>query len=990
MNEEPCPLITTYTDQFGVPHKVLELLYRVRRHDFEEGPIPIQMPSTIRELTKTHGKPFALRNFQTQMAAHLIKMPRFINGDGVGLGKTATAIVAAAYLKEKHENKLKIIVFGTKSTTYQWKDEGFDEFTTLRTHVMTDTYDKLKGAEARLQQVRDFLDGDKWDVLICKYTSMIGKRKLLEGDFDVSGYPIEKGQREEMSEDMREFLKIVHPHGDNIILICDECQKFKGTTSQARMLVWHLSKHVGRVWAMTATVIQNSIDEFYAIASAIGIRAFGSMVKFKENFCRYKMIHVGRGQERPKLIGYQNVRDFKIGMRPFYYGRSQAQVKEQLPRLTTQYRPIDMDARQEKLYNDIRTGKFQLPPSVKKIAGEFVEKERDPSNQMTMLAIMQQIANHPCLVLPEGDKGIKTASLSPKEEALLDLLDNQLAGEKVLVFAQPLDAKILTPHGWKLMGELKVGDVLVDPDGGHSEVEAIFPKGIQETYRVTMKSGASTEVTGDHLWLVQTETYRHKTEGWRLQTTSDILRGYARKMGPDPCYTAFLPLTTPVEFESPDPVLPPYLLGVLLGAGSVSGGSVSFTSEDADLLKRARLELPAGVSINRHSQMTYGLSASVGSETTEEEWVHSGINPVTTTLQELNVMGKSNRRRHIPPQFKEAPFSARVALLQGVLDTAGHYTKDGFVTLHVTSRQLAEDAVELTRSLGGIATTPRLRGNWGTNLRLPFNPFFIQRKASLWEEPSLANPIRKIVPCRKVQCQCIRVSSKRNLYVTDDYIVTHNTKSKKWIDRFEWLCENGHFTGRKFLRITGNESEAERAKNKRLFQTDDDYDLMFINTAIMEGANLQQSAHMILLDAPWGWGALIQLVGRMVRMYSPHLTNTLHVFVGKGTIDEYTIDTLKGKKGVFEKILGESHSTGLLDAGLDAGADLDLAAGMETLNDDKEFKELLTAHLKSTVMRDYLSGDLMKEAKEEDYVMSFEKEPKRSNRPKKFEFSDRW
>jgi SNF2 family DNA or RNA helicase len=217
------------------------------------------------------------------------------------------------------------------------------------------------------------------------------------------------------------------------------------------------------------------------------------------------------------------------------------------------------------------------------------------------------------------------------------------------------------------------------------------------------------------------------------------------------------------------------------------------------------------------------------------------------------------------------------------------------------------------------------------------------------------------------------------------------TKSRKWIDRFEWLCKNGHFTERKFLRITGKESEAQRAENKKLFQTSEDHNLMFINAAIMEGANLQQSAHMILLDAPWGWGALIQLVGRMVRMYSPHLTNTLHVMVMKGTIDEYVIDTLKGKKGVFEKILGESHSTGLLDAGLDAGADLDLAAGMETLNDEREFKELLKAHVKTTVMSKYLSGSLLQEAKDEDYVMSFEKEEKRSNKvTRKFEFSDRW
>jgi hypothetical protein len=67
---------------------------------------------------------------------------------------------------------------------------------------------------------------------------------------------------------------------------------------------------------------------------------------------------------------------------------------------------------------------------------------------------------------------------------------------------------------------------------------------------------------------------------------------------------------------------------------------------------------------------------------------------------------------------------------------------------------------------------------------------------------------------------------------------------------------------------------------------------------------------------------------------------------------------------------------------------------METLNDDKEFRELLTAHVKTTKMGDYLKGKILAEAIGEgkDYVMSFEKEPKESNKNKKksFEFSEKW
>jgi SNF2 family DNA or RNA helicase len=207
------------------------------------------------------------------------------------------------------------------------------------------------------------------------------------------------------------------------------------------------------------------------------------------------------------------------------------------------------------------------------------------------------------------------------------------------------------------------------------------------------------------------------------------------------------------------------------------------------------------------------------------------------------------------------------------------------------------------------------------------------------------------------------------------------TKYKTWIDRLEWLTENGHFTERKFLRITGDESEKQRNENKRLFQSPSSgYDLIVINAAGMEGINLQQAAHMVMLDVPWSWGDLIQLVGRMVRMASPHSACTLHVMVAKGTIDEYAIETLKGKKGVFEAVLGSSHSAGILDS----GDNFDLSSGMEQVGSEAEFHKLLRAYAKKVGMKTYLSGEQIEAAEGVDYKMTFErdgaKKPKRKRK----------
>jgi hypothetical protein len=96
----------------------------------------------------------------------------------------------------------------------------------------------------------------------------------------------------------------------------------------------------------------------------------------------------------------------------------------------------------------------------------------------------------------------------------------------------------------------------------------------------------------------------------------------------------------------------------------------------------------------------------------------------------------------------------------------------------------------LIRSLGGIAwfavkRAPKYthkgedrvgRDCYIITMTLRFNPFRLPRKAKSWR--STSSKRRKIVAVehiRNEETQCIRVSSKRSLYVTDDYIVTHNT-----------------------------------------------------------------------------------------------------------------------------------------------------------------------------------------------------------------------
>jgi len=68
--------------------------------------------------------------------------------------------------------------------------------------------------------------------------------------------------------------------------------------------------------------------------------------------------------------------------------------------------------------------------------------------------------------------------------------------------AQPLTSKVHTPDGWKLMGELKVGDAVSTPDGGSAPILYVHPQGVVEIYRFELEGGHEVEACADHLWKV--------------------------------------------------------------------------------------------------------------------------------------------------------------------------------------------------------------------------------------------------------------------------------------------------------------------------------------------------------------------------------------------------------------------------------------------------------------------------------------------------------
>lgn len=114
--------------------------------------------------------------------------------------------------------------------------------------------------------------------------------------------------------------------------------------------------------------------------------------------------------------------------------------------------------------------------------------------------------------------------LALHERALL--ADDQGTGK-----AQPIDAMILTPNGWKPIGKLKINEFVIGSDGLPKKVIGIFPQGEKEIYEFTTSDARKTRCCIDHLWTVQAANERSRNPNkWVVKSTKELISGEKRSI----------------------------------------------------------------------------------------------------------------------------------------------------------------------------------------------------------------------------------------------------------------------------------------------------------------------------------------------------------------------------------------------------------------------------------------------------------------------------
>lgn len=349
--------------------------------------------------------------------------------------------------------------------------------------------------------------------------------------------------------------------------------------------------------------------------------------------------------------------------------------------------------------------------------------------------------------------------------------------------AQPLHSKILTPSGWTTMGELSLGDELISVDGQKCKVTGIFPQGEKMIYKVFFSDGASVECCDEHLWKVQNYNQRNGSGKWEVLPLSEIRKNLKYKGR----INYSIPLVSPVEYDQVGNLpLDPYLLGLLLGDGCISQQTlIRFSSSDTEL-------------IGYLSESCETVSCVFNVYSDKDGHIEGGIvgidghNKILETLRDLGLQGSNSKTKFIPDIYIRSSVQDRISLLQGLLDTDGHFSKYS-LSYSTSSANLADNVIELVRSLGGTVSiskktpTYTYKGSkklgalsYIITIKLPgsIQPFRLKRKQSSYIPKTKYLPIRyieRVEPVKKMEAQCISVSDSSHLYITDEYIVTHNT-----------------------------------------------------------------------------------------------------------------------------------------------------------------------------------------------------------------------
>lgn len=358
-----------------------------------------------------------------------------------------------------------------------------------------------------------------------------------------------------------------------------------------------------------------------------------------------------------------------------------------------------------------------------------------------------------------------------------------LTKKRQMASEQPHSEPVLGEYGWTTMGELKIGDKVMSPYG---KLVSILDKSFHknaEVYELTFQDGRSVKCGIEHNW----KFFDQKGRKYKIIQTKDILKSTLFSKN---TYRFSVDQTNPIEFEEKQLKIDPYILGVLIGDGSLTGNSINFRCDDRDLQIKNIIfdKLGEDYTYNKSKEKIttchkYSIIYKKRFDFKDKDSIY-GINPLIRALKAYNLMGCNSYSKRIPFDYMNSSIAQRIELVQGLMDSDGFINSNGKdICFTSCNKLLCEDLLYILRSLGVSCCISDFKTFFRVRIsgKIKFDLFKLDRKRERQKlrENQKSFTRTNLVSIKKLDYKedssCLILDSEDHLYITRDFLITHNS-----------------------------------------------------------------------------------------------------------------------------------------------------------------------------------------------------------------------
>lgn len=360
--------------------------------------------------------------------------------------------------------------------------------------------------------------------------------------------------------------------------------------------------------------------------------------------------------------------------------------------------------------------------------------------------------------------------------------------------ALPDYTMIPTPTGYRRFDSLKYGDKVFNREGKPVSVVGIYPQGKKEIYEVyfspmndSKNVFREAKCCIDHLWSVFDEKDNLQTLSlaemiapeYNLATIDsdtnlvDLTRPYC------------IPVNQPVQFEYRKTPVNPWIIGVLLSLGKKikPQGPLTMVTKDKLLVEKMALLLDAIAEKDPHDDEYQFISNKT------KKYIK--LNELLRDVPEITTLSYGHSLQ-IPDLYHYNAINIRLGVLSGLLDTCGNISRFKHkITLSIENVSLMSSIFDLCQSLGFL-TIISIKRDGCYIIEIRCDNKYAPHLFTLGKKHAIACKFAKskffnkryveqirISFIRKTggttSMRCIVVDDPEHLFLTEDYLVTHNS-----------------------------------------------------------------------------------------------------------------------------------------------------------------------------------------------------------------------